>query len=93
MSEAFTMTFDELPQEIPIFPLPRVILLPRVSLPLNIFEPRYLAMTTHAMKTDRLIGMIQPNSGDSVYKTGCAGRIASYAETDDGRFLITLKGV
>ncbi len=94
MSDAFALTYDELPEELPIFPLPRVILLPRVNLPLNIFEPRYLAMTTHAMKTGRLIGMVQPNNGsDSVYKTGCAGRIASYAETDDGRFLITLKGV
>jgi Lon protease-like protein len=73
-----------------------VILLPRIQLPLNIFEPRYLCMTRSAMANGRLIGMIQPKpdgDGDTVFKTGCAGRIASFSETDDGRYLITLKGV
>lgn len=87
----------QLPGEIPIFPLPRVILLPRVQLPLNIFEPRYLAMTRAAMANGRMIGMIQirpdSNDGGTVFKTGCAGKIISFNETDDGRYLITLRGV
>lgn len=96
MGETFDTKFQDLPREIPVFPLPRVILLPRVQLPLNIFEPRYLAMTRAALSNGRLIGMIQPRpdgNGDDIFKTGCAGRIASFSETDDGRYLITLKGV
>ncbi len=96
MGDAFDTKFEDLPQEIPVFPLPRVILLPRIQLPLNIFEPRYLAMTRAAMSNGRMIGMIQPRpdgSGEEMFKTGCAGRIASFAETDDGRYLVTLKGV
>jgi len=65
-------------------------------MPLNIFEPRYLAMINHAMSTSRLVGMIQPRPNaneDTVFKTGCAGRITSFSETEDGRYLITLKGV
>lgn len=96
MTEAFTITAGQLPDEIVLFPLPRVILLPRVQLPLNIFEPRYLAMVNHAMGNGRMIGMIQPKpdgNGEEVFKTGCAGRIASFNETDDGRYLITLKGI
>ena len=93
-----------LPDSLPIFPLAGVLLLPRGRLPLNIFEPRYLAMTRDALGGERLIGMVQPNdpalgapgSGDinpPVYPVGCAGRITSFSETDDGRFLITLTGV
>lgn len=82
----------DLPDDLPIFPLPRVIVLPRVNLPLNIFEPRYLAMIDHALKTDRLIGMIQTRDGN-IYNTGCAGKITSFQETADGRYLITLHGV
>ncbi|MEZ0223914.1 MAG: LON peptidase substrate-binding domain-containing protein [Alphaproteobacteria bacterium] len=96
MGDAFDTKFEDLPLEIPVFPLPRVILLPRIQLPLNIFEPRYLAMVSHAMTNGRLIGMIQPKpdgDGDQVFKTGCAGRIASFSETEDGRYLVTLKGV
>jgi len=96
MTEAFDTTFDELPEDLPVFPLPRVILLPRVQLPLNIFEPRYLAMTRDALATHRLIGIIQPQdetAQTTLCKTGCAGRIVSFSETDDGRYLITLKGV
>ena len=96
MTEAFDISFDDLPQDIPLFPLPRVILLPRVQLPLNIFEPRYLAMVDDAMSSHKLIGMIQPQSDTSelpLCKTGGVGRIVSYSETDDGRYLITLKGV
>jgi uncharacterized protein len=88
-----------LPDIIPIFPLPGVLLLPRGRLPLNIFEPRYLAMTSDALGGARLIGMIQPadptvrEREPAVYPTGCAGRISSFAETPDGRYLITLTGV
>jgi Lon protease-like protein len=88
-----------LPDTLPIFPLPGVLLLPRGRLPLNIFEPRYLAMTEDALGGARLIGMIQPsdpaadNRHPALYSTGCAGRITSFAETDDGRYLITLTGV
>lgn len=94
--EAFEQTFETLPPEIAVFPLPGVILLPRVQLPLNIFEPRYLAMIEFALSSSRLIGMIQPKppgANDALFMTGCAGRISSFSETDDGRYLITLKGV
>src|SRR5262245_56734305 len=83
-----------LPHRFPIFPLPGAILLPGGNLPLNIFEPRYLEMTRDAMRADQVIGMIQPRPGcRSLYPIGCAGRITSYEETDDGRFLITLTGI
>ena len=88
-----------LPSILPIFPLTGVLLLPRGRLPLNIFEPRYLAMTRDALAAERLIGMVQPSdpriAGDNplVYPIGCAGRITSFSETDDGRFLITLTGI
>src|SRR6266481_4644118 len=87
-----------LPLVLPIFPLAGVLLLPRGRLPLNIFEPRYLAMTRDALAGERLIGMVQPTdpgasgSNPPVYPTGCAGRITSFSETEDGRFLITLTG-
>jgi Lon protease-like protein len=82
-----------LPTLLPIFPLPRVILLPRVQLPLNIFEPRYLAMIDTALQSDRMIGMIQPQGDGGLMDTGCAGHIAHFNETDDGRYLITLRGI
>src|SRR5438132_12103096 len=87
-----------LPLVLPIFPLAGVLLLPRGRLPLNIFEPRYLAMTRDALAGERLIGMVQPSdpaassSNPAVYPIGCAGRITSFSETEDGRFLITLTG-
>ena len=90
---------DELPRIIPIFPLPGVLLLPRGRLPLNIFEPRYLQMTQDAMASHRMIGMIQPADpkakldAPEVYPVGCIGRITSFSETPDNRFLITLTGV
>lgn len=95
MTETFTYRLPDLPREISIFPLPGAILLPRVDLPLNIFEPRYLAMVDDAMRGSRLIGMVQTKAGadGGIYKTGCAGRIVSYAETPDGRYLITLRGI
>src|ERR1700731_963988 len=88
-----------LPDTLPIFPLTGVLLLPRGRLPLNIFEPRYLAMTRDALGGERLIGMVQPSDptvagmNPPVYPIGCAGRLTQFSETDDGRFLITLTGV
>jgi uncharacterized protein len=95
----FLPRFEDLPQTLPIFPLSGVLLLPRGKLPLNIFEPRYLAMTEEALKSDRLIGMVQPMeegaAGDQppVFPIGCAGRITQFAETEDRRYLITLTGI
>lgn len=103
----FDPAFEDLPDVLPIFPLAGVLLLPGGTLPLNIFEPRYLAMTADALKTEaRMIGMIQPTGADDadglaasgrtgpeVYPTGCAGRMVSFAETGDGRYLINLAGV
>lgn len=85
---------DTLPRRIPIFPLEGALVLPRGGLPLNIFEPRYLAMVRDAMAGERLIGVIQPKgTGDSLYAVGGLGRITQFAETDDGRFLILLSGL
>jgi len=88
---------DELPQVIPVFPLDMAILLPRGRLPLNIFEPRYLNMIDDAMAGDRILGMVQTTGGDRGHPTlarvGCAGRVTSFAETQDGRYLVTLSGV
>lgn len=96
---AFDPQFQNLPAVIPVFPLPEVLLLPGGMLPLNIFEPRYLAMVQAVLGADRMIGMVQPQSveaptGDpALYDTGCAGRIARFEETPDGRYLISLKGL
>jgi len=93
------MVSDTLPQRLPIFPLRGALLLPGGNLPLNMFEPRYLQLTRDAMQTDRVIGMIQPRETSldedpsRIYETGCAGRITSFEETQDGRYLITLTGV
>lgn len=90
---------SSLPDRFPVFPLRGAMLLPGGNLPLNIFEPRYLQMVRDAMQTDRVIGMIQPKAEPAhgappdLYRTGCAGRITNFSETDDGRFLITLTGV
>lgn len=90
----------DLPAVLPLFPLPGALLLPRGQMPLNIFEPRYLAMVDAAMAGDRLIGIIQPDpAGQSevglpmLYRTGCAGRITQLAETGDGRYLLQLTGI
>jgi len=92
----------DMPDQIPLFPLPGALLLPRARLPLNIFEPRYLAMLEDCLKTShRLIGMIQPmeepanQQGDEVrlHSIGCAGRVIGFIETEDGRYQITLGGV
>lgn len=90
----------DVPEAIPVFPLPCALLLPRASLPLNIFEPRYIAMVDAAMAGDRVIGMIQPDEtapvcgrGPTLRNVGCAGRIISFEETGDGRYRVTLAGV
>lgn len=88
---------SDLPQLIPVFPLDGALLLPGGELPLQIFEPRYLNMVDDAMAGDRVIGMIQTRGGSrarpKLSDVGCLGRITSYAETSDGRYLITLTGV
>ena len=92
----FMQTFDQLPATLPVFPLPNAVLLPGASLPLNIFEPRYLNMLQDAMESHHLIGMIQPRDESSLpplYDVGCAGRITRYEETNDGRLEITLTGL
>jgi Lon protease-like protein len=87
----------DLPSTIPVFPLPGALLLPRARLPLHIFEPRYLAMIDDCLKTpQRMIGMVQPRSDDAtrgLHKVGCAGRLTSFAETEDGRYMITVTGM
>ena len=90
----FEPLFSQLPNVIPLFPLTGALLLPGGRLPLNIFEPRYLAMIQDAIASPhRLIGMIQPQSEDgTLYQVGCAGRITDFSESDDGRYLITLAG-
>jgi Lon protease-like protein len=90
---------SDLPSQIPIFPLSGALLLPRADLPLNIFEPRYLAMVDMAMASERVIGMIQPvaeaveRDRPELMRIGCAGRITSYAEAPDDRMLISLTGI
>jgi Lon protease-like protein len=89
---------DDLPQAIPVFPLDGAVMLPGGQLPLNIFEPRYLNMFDDAMGGDRMIGMVQTRAGGdrerpSIAPVGCAGRVTSFAETGDGRYLVTLTGV
>ena len=99
MTAPFYRKTSDLPETISLFPLTGAILFPHANLPLNIFEPRYLNMIDDAMRGDRLIGMIQPLQSEAdaaqpaLSKTGCVGRIVSYSETDDGRYLIALKGV
>jgi uncharacterized protein len=88
----------DLPETIPIFPLPGAIVLPRARLPLHIFEPRYVAMLMDCMKTEtRLIGMIQPrptpNGEARLSSIGCAGRLTAFSETEDGRYMVTLTGI
>jgi Lon protease-like protein len=94
------MKKDELPKKIAIFTLGNFIIFPKTSVPLNIFEPRYIDMINDSMKSNKLIGMIQPmNSGNAenikpdLYKIGCLGKITSFRETEDGRYLIELKGL
>ena len=93
------MSAADLPDTIPVFPLPGALLLPRARLPLHIFEPRYLAMLDDTMKTShRLIGMVQPrevpgSDEKRLHAIGCAGRLTQFSETEDGRYMITLAGI
>ena len=89
---------ENLPKKISIFPLSNFIIFPNTSAPLNIFEPRYIEMINDSMKSSRLIGMVQPkkNTGgstDGLYDIGCLGKITSFSETEDGRYLIVLNGL
>ena len=88
---------DHLPNKIPVFPLSNFIIFPRTTVPLNIFEPRYIDMVDDAMKSNRIIGMVQPKKSDQdipvLYNIGCAGKITSFNETNDGRYLIVLDGI
>ena len=85
----------DLPTTIPVFPLPKAILLPRSRLPLHIFEPRYLAMVDDCLKTPhRFIGMLQPTGNEGrLHSIGCAGKLTQFSETEDGRYMITLTGI
>ena len=92
------MKIEDLPNKLPVFPLSNFIIFPKTTVPLNIFEPRYIQMIDDAIKGDRIIGIIQPKkSGDlkkpNLYDVGCAGKITSFNETEDGRYLIILNGV
>ena len=89
-----------LPKIISVFPLSNFIIFPKTTVPLNIFEPRYIDMINDSMKTNKLIGMVQPKISDTInnnipqlHKIGCLGKIISFKETEDGRYLIDLKGV
>ena len=91
-------SLEKLPTEIPVFPLSNFIIFPETTAPLNIFEPRYVQMIDDSMKSNRMIGMIQPRKTGmlkkpDLYKVGCVGKIKSFNETDDGRYLIILNGV
>ena len=93
------MKKDELPTEITVFPLSNFIIFPKTTVPLNIFEPRYIDMINDSMKSNKVIGMIQPKSSlnekniPELHEIGCLGKITSFRETEDGRYLIELKGL
>ena len=94
------MKKEDLPKTIPVFPLSNFIIFPRTTVPLNIFEPRYLDMINDSMRSNKFIGMIQPKSSKDednfnpkLYRIGCLGKITSFRETEDGRFLIEIKGL
>jgi len=89
--------YKKLPKIISVFPLSNFIIFPNTSVPLNIFEPRYIEMIDNSMKTDRIIGMIQPKKEKDgipqLYNVGCAGKIINFNETEDGRYLIVINGI
>ena len=93
------MDKKDLPNKISVFPLSNFIILPKTTVPLNIFEPRYIDMINDSMRSDKMIGMIQPKKSNNktdkpeLHHVGCLGKITSFRETDDGRFLIELKGL
>jgi Lon protease-like protein len=89
---------NNLPKKIPVFPLSNFIIFPKTTVPLNIFEPRYIDMVNDCMKSNKFIGMVQPkknkdNDNIKLHNVGCLGKISSFTESDDGRFLIELKGI
>jgi uncharacterized protein len=90
---------NELPNKIPVFPLSNFIIFPKTTIPLNIFEPRYMDMINDSMKSNKFIGMIQPKNSNNdqnipaLHNIGCLGKITSFKETEDGRFMIELKGL
>ena len=93
------MKKEDLPNKIPVFPLSNFIIFPKTTVPLNIFEPRYIDMINDSMKSNKLIGMIQPKTSNirqikpELHDVGCLGKITSFRETEDGRFLIEVKGL
>ncbi len=92
------MKKEDLPNKLAVFPLSNFIIFPKTTVPLNIFEPRYIQMIDEAMRGDRIIGIVQPKkTGDlkkpNLYNVGCAGKITSFNETEDGRYLIILNGI
>ena len=93
------MKISELPNKIPVFPLSNFIIFPKTTVPLNIFEPRYLDMINDSIKSNKMIGMVQPksksqnNNVPDLYEVGCLGKITTFSETEDGRILIELKGL
>ena len=93
------MKNSELPLKVPVFPLSNFIMFPKTTVPLNIFEPRYIDMINDSMKSNKLIGMIQPRSSieninpPDLFNVGCLGKITSFTETNDGRYFIELKGL
>jgi len=93
------MKKENLPIKIPVFPLSNFIIFPKTTVPLNIFEPRYIDMINDSMKSNKLIGMIQPKKSSNnqlipiLHNIGCLGKITSFTETNDGRYLVELKGV
>ena len=93
------MKKEDLPNKIPVFPLSNFIIFPKTTVPLNIFEPRYIDMINDSMKSNKLIGVIQPKTSNikqikpELHEVGCLGKITSFRETEDGRFLIDVKGV
>ena len=87
---------ENLPKKISVFPLSNFIIFPNTSVPLNIFEPRYIKMIDDSMKANRIIGVVQPRNKNEIpelYSTGCVGRITNFNETDDGRYLIIIRGI
>ena len=94
------MQINNFPKKIPVFPLSNFIIFPKTTVPLNIFEPRYIDMINDSMKSDKLIGMIQPLSLNNIeqidpnlHQVGCLGKIISFKETENGHYLIELKGI
>ena len=93
------MKITDLPEKISVFPLDNFIIFPKTTVPLNIFEPRYIEMINDSMRTNKLVGMIQPKSSSNdkalptLHNIGCLGKITSFKETEDGRYLVELKGL